>query len=142
MYNTEFSETRLEAVGIGSANFEEFSYEDKKFLEIIDENTTKVGSHYQLPLPLKNHGKFPNNRYLAEKRIHYLKGKFIKNPKFLWIIKILCLISSRKVMQRSQPKKFQKGEHGIFHTMECTTRADLGRSGWSLTAVVNSKKYP
>ena len=34
--NTEFSETRLEGVGIGSANFEEFSYEDKKFLEMMD----------------------------------------------------------------------------------------------------------
>ena len=36
MRNTEFSETRLEGVGIGSANFEEFSYEDKKFLEMMD----------------------------------------------------------------------------------------------------------
>ena len=28
MYNTEFSETRLEGVGTGSANLEEFSYEE------------------------------------------------------------------------------------------------------------------
>ena len=34
MYNTEFSETRLEGVGTGSANFKEFSYGDKKFLEM------------------------------------------------------------------------------------------------------------
>ena len=65
---TEFCETRLEGVGIGSANFEEFSYEDKKFLEMMDEITKKVGRHYPLPLPLKNHGKFPNNSDLAEKR--------------------------------------------------------------------------
>ena len=82
MYNTDFSETRLEGVGTGSANLEEFSYEDKKFLEMMDESTKKVDRCYQLPLPLKNHGKFPNNRYLAEKILQYLKGRFIKNPTF------------------------------------------------------------
>ena len=49
MYNTEFSEARLEGVGIGSANLEELSYENKKFLEMMDENTKKVGNfnfHY------------------------------------------------------------------------------------------------
>ena len=61
MYNTEFSETRLEGVNIGSANFEELSYEDKKFLEMMHENSRKVGKHCQLPLPLKNHKKFSNN---------------------------------------------------------------------------------
>ena len=73
MYNTEFSETRLDGVGIGSANFKEFSYEDKKFLKMMDKNTKKMGRHYQLSLPLKNYGKFPNNRNLAEKRLQYLK---------------------------------------------------------------------
>ena len=81
MYSTEFSDPRLEGVGIGLANFEKLSYEDKKFLEMMGENTKKVGKHYQLPLPLKNHKKFLNNRYLAEKRLQYLKGRFIKNPK-------------------------------------------------------------
>ena len=65
-----------------SANFEELSYEDKKFLEMMDEKTKKVGKHYQLPLPMKNHKKFPNNRYLAEKRLQYLKGRFFRNLKF------------------------------------------------------------
>ena len=53
MCNTKFSKARL-GVGIGSANFKEFSYENKKFLEMMDENTKKVGKYYQLPLPLKN----------------------------------------------------------------------------------------
>ena len=57
------------------------SYEDK-FLEMMDENTKKLDRHYQLALPLKNCKKFPNNRYLAEKRLQYLKVRFIKNPKF------------------------------------------------------------
>ena len=42
LYNTEFSEIRLESVGIGSADFEELFYEDKKFSEIIDDSTKKV----------------------------------------------------------------------------------------------------
>ena len=50
MYNTGFSKTRLEGVGTGSADLEEFSYEDKKFLEMMDENTKKVDRHYQLLL--------------------------------------------------------------------------------------------
>ena len=53
MYSIDFSETRLEGVGIGSANLEEFSYDDKKFLEMMDQNTKKVGRHYELPLQLK-----------------------------------------------------------------------------------------
>ena len=47
---------------------------------MINENKKKVRKHYQLPLPLKNHKKFPNNRFLAEKRLRDLKGRFIKNP--------------------------------------------------------------
>ena len=35
MYNTEFSEARLEGVGIGSAKFEELSCEGK-FLEMME----------------------------------------------------------------------------------------------------------
>ena len=80
MYNTEFSEARLEGVGFGSANFEELFYEDKKFLEMMDENSKKVGKHYQLPLPLKNQ-KFPNNRYLAEKTV-IPERKIHQEPKF------------------------------------------------------------
>ena len=65
-----------------SANFEELSYKDKKFLEMMDEKTKKVSKHYQLPFPMKNNKKFPNNRYVAEKRLQYLKGRFIRNLKF------------------------------------------------------------
>ena len=43
MYNTEFSETRLEAIGIGSVNSEELSHKGKTFLEMMDQNTKKVG---------------------------------------------------------------------------------------------------
>ena len=37
----------------------------------MDEDTKKVGKHYQLPLPLKNHKKFPNNRYIPHHGKYY-----------------------------------------------------------------------
>ena len=49
----------------------------------MDENSSKVGNHYQLPLSLKNESMiFPDNRHLAEKRLHCLKKRFLRNPKF------------------------------------------------------------
>ena len=67
---------------------------------------------------------------------------FSQSTHLLKIIKVLWMISSRHVMQRSQQMRFPKEEHVISHTMECTTWGNLGRSGWSLTAVPNSRKYP
>ena len=55
IYNTKFSVTRLENVGVGSPNFEKLPYLYKKCLEMTDEITKKVGKHYPLPLPLKSH---------------------------------------------------------------------------------------
>ena len=50
---------------------------------MMDENSTKVGNHYQLPLLLKNESMiFPDNRDSAEKRLHYLKKRFLRNPQF------------------------------------------------------------
>ena len=49
------------------------SIEDKKFLNVMKENTALVNGHYQIPLPLKDPDvKFPNNRKQAEKRLEGL----------------------------------------------------------------------
>ena len=120
MYNTEFSETRLEDVGIGSANFEELSYEDKKFLEMMDEKTKNMGKHYQLPLPLNNHMKFPNNRYLAEKRLQFLKGRF-KNPKFFMDYKgfmddlIKKGYAEKSIKEAPEGRIWHISHHGVYH---------------------------
>ena len=120
IYNTEFSETRLEGVAIKSANFEELSYEDKKFLEMMDENTKKVGKHYQLPLPLKNHKKNPNNKYLTEKRLQCLKGRFIKNAKLLLDYKGFMDDFIKRSYAEKSTKEAQEGRtsyiphHGVY----------------------------
>ena len=122
MYNTEFSVASLEGVGIGLDNFEELSYEDKKFLEMTDENTKKVGKHYQLPIPLKNHKKFPNNRYLAEKRLQYLKGRFIKNPKLFMDYKGFMDNLIKKSSKEAPERTWYIPHHGVYHP-------NLGKSG-------------
>ena len=75
IYNTEFYESRL-GFGIeASSNMEDISFEDQKFLKLMDEKLRKVGEHFDIPLPLKNRlAKLPNNRNMAEKRLHCLKS--------------------------------------------------------------------
>ena len=50
MYNAGF----IEAIIGTSGNIEEMSYEDQKFLKLMDENARKIGKHYQLPLPFRD----------------------------------------------------------------------------------------
>ena len=50
---------------------------------MMDKNSRNVGSHYELPLELKEtQVAFPNNRFWAEKRLQHLQKKFMKNPDF------------------------------------------------------------
>ena len=109
IYKNEFSEKRLEGVGFMPVDIEEFSYVDEKFLEIMDKNTKKDGKRYQLPLPLKDQKKFPNNKCLAEKRLLHLMRRSIKNPNFLMIL-------LRRVMQNSSSSKLHKEEYVIFNS--------------------------
>ena len=39
--------------GIGKTDIEEISFEDREFLKMMNENSRKVGKHYELSLPLK-----------------------------------------------------------------------------------------
>ena len=52
-----FCQTRL-VLGIeASNNMEDISLEDQKFLKLTDEKSTKVGEHFEIPLPLKDISK-------------------------------------------------------------------------------------
>ena len=88
---------------------------------MMDENTKKVGKHYQLPLPLKNHKKFPNNRYLAEKRVQCLKGRFTKSPKFFMNYKGFMDDLIKKGYAEKSTKEAPEGRtgyishHGVYH---------------------------
>ena len=59
------------------------SFEDQKFLKLMNEKSRKVGQHYKIPLPLKDRSvELPNNRNTAEKRLHCLKSRSIRRPEF------------------------------------------------------------
>ena len=82
--NTEFCERKgLESTGIGTTHIEEFSDENRRFLQMMDKNSRKFGTDYELPLLLKDtEVTFPSNRFLVEKRLQHLKRRFMKNPDF------------------------------------------------------------
>ena len=81
--NTEFCERKgLESTGIGTTHIEEFS-DENRFLQMMDKNSRKFGTDYELPLLLKDtEVTFPSNRFLVEKRLQHLKRRFMKNPDF------------------------------------------------------------
>ena len=85
MYNQEFNESKVAFMErIGRTDIENFSFEDRKFLKMMNKNSRKVGKHYKLPSPLRNPAtNLSNNRYLAEKRLLSLKKRFLKHPGFL-----------------------------------------------------------
>ena len=61
----------------------EVSYEDKKFIKIIDEETVKIGRHYQMLLPFRSKEvHFPNNRRLGESRLVGIKRRMLRDKQF------------------------------------------------------------
>ena len=54
MYELDFVEPKMLSNNVMTDKLEEISYEDKRFLRIMNEQTIKVGNHYQTPLPLQN----------------------------------------------------------------------------------------
>ena len=52
--NADFNEEKTGRSGHSLSNIEEISFDDRKFLKTMGKNSTKVGNHCQLPLPLKN----------------------------------------------------------------------------------------
>ena len=96
----------------------------------MNENSRKVGKHYELPLPLKNPvTKLPNNRYLAEKRLLILKKRFLKDPDFFSDYKGFVEELIDKGYANKSNKEAPEGKtwyiphHGVYHT----TLASLGR---------------
>ena len=48
----------------------EVSHEHKKLINMMNEETVKIGRHYQTPLPFRSKElHFPNNRIMAESRL-------------------------------------------------------------------------
>ena len=122
IYNTEFCKSRLWLRIEASGNMEDISFEDQRFLTLMDEKSRKVGEHFEIPLPLKNRSvKLLNNRSMVEKRLHCLKSRFIKNTEFFadykgfiedLLIKGYVKKSTEKTLDR---QTWYIPHHGVYH---------------------------
>ena len=126
MYNTEFCESRLRLGIEASNNMEDISFEDQKFLILVDEKLRKVGEHFEIPLPLRDRSvKLPNNRNMAEKRLHCLKSRFIRNPEFFADYKGFVEDLLIKGYAKKQQKNHLMGGHGTFPIIGSITLTGL-----------------
>ena len=75
MYNVDFPEDKAEEISL--------SVEDARFLELMKTSVTKVGGHYQLPLPFRNpEFQVPNNRAQAFRRLESTRRRMIKDEAY------------------------------------------------------------
>ena len=83
MYQIDFNESSAKVHDVMTQKLEDTSYEDKNFLKLMDDQTVKVGNHYQNPLPLRDPVmKLPNNWKIVERTAQYLKKRFEKYSKY------------------------------------------------------------
>ena len=121
MYNADFSNSKAGRLGHTLVSIEEISFEDRKFLNMMDENFTKAGKHYQLPLSLKNESIIsPDNQHFPEKRHYYLKKRFLRNHKLFTDYRKFIEVPLVKGYSRKSTKKATEGRtwyvphHGVY----------------------------
>ena len=122
MYQADFVEQKVRAENFFADYLQELSIEDRRFLDMMKNQTVRVGQHYQLPLPFKNPDvKMPNNITVAEKRLQSLKRKLQKNPTFYDHYKTFMDDLMKKGYARKckgEPpdgKKWYLPHHGVYH---------------------------
>ena len=75
MYMTDFNEPCLKDADSVTKRLQEISYQNRRFLKIMQKEISKVGKHHQLNMSL------PNNQNMVEKRLMHLKRRFQKDFK-------------------------------------------------------------
>ena len=102
------------------------SQEDMQFLDIMKNGIhVNEGGFYEMPLPFKSNGEdkpqLPNNKEMANKRLHYLKKKFVKNPKYFedykkFMTDILQSGDAEEVIEEMEPQSvWYIPHHGVYH---------------------------
>ena len=75
-YNTDFSE-------LAYNEKQEHSFEDKKFLDVMNTSVKRKDGHYEVPLPFhRDNISLPNNRKMADQRAQSLARRFQKDEAF------------------------------------------------------------
>ena len=125
IYELDFVEPKMLSNNVMTDKFEEISYEDKRFLRIMNEQTIKVGNHYQTPLPLRNPAMMlPSNRRVVEKREQHLKRRFEKDPKYFQRYKSFMNEIISKGYAKQSDYASQNGRvwylphHGVYHPLK------------------------
>ena len=78
MYESDFTEAKLGKKSLPDA--EDISFEDKKFLKVMDKEAKLVDGHYQVPLPFRNvYVAFPHNCHCDMNRLKQLERRSDKN---------------------------------------------------------------
>ena len=95
--------------------------EDRQFLQIDEEKTTKAGEHYVVPLPFCNENfEIPNNRRQAMKRLMYLEDRFKRNQSYFadckrFMDNLITKGYARREDTRPRGKTWFIPNHGVYH---------------------------
>ena len=86
MYEREFNQSiggeQVKLKEQGSSDGKSLSVEDKRFLEIMEEEAQLKNNHYVLPIPFRSKNlSLPNNNVQAVQRLNSLKKRLLKNSK-------------------------------------------------------------
>ena len=77
--SVDFIKPRTKFKDLMTNRLDEIFYDDKKFLKSVEDQVIQVGSHYEIPLPLRHaEMTLPNNRVMTEKQAH-VKRKLQKD---------------------------------------------------------------
>ena len=121
LYMQDFVEPKTTKDEICDA-LQEVSYEDKKFIKMMNEETVKIGRHYQTSLPFRSKEvHFRNNRRLAEGRLAGIKRRILRDKKFAMHYKGFMEEILLNGYARESTKSPNDGQvwylphHGIYH---------------------------
>ena len=116
MYMSDFNEN--------SSEKHTLSVEDRQFIKIMKDGEERVGSHHQLPLPLRNPiPTLPDNRSMAMKRLQSVKKRMLRDHEYKenYIQFMSNLISRGHARKADSQKEVAPGmkwfvpHHGVKH---------------------------
>ena len=125
MYMIDLNQPSLRSYHPIIGKLERISYEDKRFLRIMEKETCKMGNYDQIPLALQNKKIcLHNNRSAAEKRLMYLKKRLQRYRKFhedynTFIKEVI----SKGYAKESQPtpkdsREWYLPHHRVYHSIK------------------------
>ena len=107
----------------------EISYEDKRFLKIMQKEISKVGIPHQLSLPLRNKNmSLSYNQNMVEKRLMCQKRLFLKYFKFFGDCnKFMEEIRSKRYTRKAKTKR-RKTDNQLLRAKVLCKRSSRGSS--------------